>query len=127
MSLEAMAMRDFYNFVNRDNTNIILTDLEGIESVHKAKVNRIDSRIDPQTGTQIYEPSLAVTLPLFEILPLRPAVGWKLTCQDTTGETINSVVADVRTDRTIGFTTMICEIFDTVVIEEEEEEEEATP
>jgi hypothetical protein len=121
MSLESLAMKDFYSFVNRDNTEIELTDLENNVYTKKAKVNRIDSRMDPQTGTQIYEPVLAISLPLFEILPVRPRNGWKIKCTDTTGEVIHATVAEVRTDHTIGFTTMIGEIYDE--IEEPEEEE----
>lgn len=119
MSIESLAISDFKRFIDRDNTLVTFTNLEGDVTTIKAKVNRIDARIDPQTGTQVYEPSLAISIPALS-LTVFPILGWDIQCSDTTGQEVRAKVADIRIDRTIGFITVIGEFYTVEAVVEEE-------
>lgn len=120
MSLRDQARTDFRNNLTTDGDPIILVHETAGAFTFSGQITRIDTHFDPQTGTQVYEPKLILTVS-YDDLP----DGWTpqqvtgFECQDTTGATITGHTVTHFRDLTLGFINFVCEPLDEVIIEEE--------
>ncbi len=109
MSIRSQAAADLQSILNQDGEDITLTAPGPVVYNVKGQVTRIDVGIDPDTGTQFFEPKTAVTVSLSD-LSADPTTEWAIETTDVTGQTITGQVIEVRFDRTLGFVTMLIEV-----------------
>ena len=110
MSLREQAYADFKAMVDADGDDVTLIEPDETEHAVKAQVIRRDAQVDPQTGTQVIEPLLAVTVPLYG-LDVLPQTGWTVVTTDVLGNALTQRVASHAVDRTIGFVSLVMEDF----------------
>lgn len=113
MSLRSQAAVDNKAFLNEDGDPITLIapDTDATEHDVVGQVMRTDAQVDPDTGTQFYEPKTAVTISITD-LPTGFDNTWTVRTTDSTGTTITGHIAESRYDRTINQVTLILEVFD---------------
>lgn len=105
MSLRDQAAIDVQSMINAElGDTVTLTEPD--TTVHEiiGKVFRVDMKIDPDTGVQIYEPATMVTVSLLD-LDAEPAETWKISTTDNMGNTIAGQVRSPMFDRTLNFVT----------------------
>lgn len=128
MSIRDQAVTDFKNNLNQDGDPFVLIHETHGAYTFTGQITRIDTHLDPQTGIQVYEPKLVLSLSLLDL-----PTGWNE--QDVTGfeavdgfgrTTTGRVVTAFR-DMTLAFINFVCEPLEEIEIAEPvpEEEEEA--
>lgn len=111
MSLRTQAVADFAANINRDNDEVTLFPPVGVEFTVKGQVTRIDLQIDPDTGAQVFEPKLAISIPRASLTDL-PDESWMIMTTDGNGTVVEGyITSDVQQDRTLGYVSFIIEAF----------------
>ena len=109
MSLRDQAAIDVQTMLNAElGDPITLTDADSVEHEIMGKVFRVDIRIDPDTGAQIYEPATMVTVSLLD-LDSEPTEEWSISTTDSMGNTISGQVRSPMYDRTMNYVTFVIE------------------
>ncbi len=102
MSLSSQAVIDFNSNLYNDGSSIKLYNESGELIETQGRINRIEGRYDPQTGTIINAPECYVSIPVSE-LEERPTGKWQIEINDNTGELLRGRISSSREDRTLGF------------------------
>ena len=109
MSLRDQAALDVQSMLNAElGDTITLTEPDTTEHVILGKVFRVDMRIDPDTGVQIFEPATMVTISLLD-LDSEPAETWSISTTDSMGNVIAGQVRAPMFDRTMNYVTFVIE------------------
>ena len=109
MSLRDQASLDVQSMLNAElGDTVTLTEPDTTVHVIKGKVFRVDMRIDPDTGVQIFEPATMVNISLLD-LDAEPTEAWKVSTTDSMGNTISGQVRSPMFDRTMNFVIFVIE------------------
>ena len=109
MSLRDQAALDVQTMLNAElGDSITLTEPDTTAHEIMGKVFRVDIRIDPDTGAQIYEPATMVTVSLLD-LDSEPTEEWSISTTDSMGNTISGQVRSPMYDRTMNYVTFVIE------------------
>ena len=109
MSLRDQAALDVQSMLNAElGDTITLTEPDTTEHIILGKVFRVDMRIDPDTGVQIFEPATMVTISLLD-LDSEPTEEWSISTTDSVGNVIAGQVRAPMFDRTMNYVTFVIE------------------
>jgi len=111
MSLRSIARSDVDANLTSDGDDVTITIGAGVPFTVKGKIARIEARLDPELGVQIFEKRTAITVSMID-LPSEPDDTWEFSTTDSEGNVIVTQAIDRRFDRTLGFVTIMMEAFE---------------
>ena len=113
MSIRAQAAIDWAAQVGVDGDDVTLTAPGESPVTIKGHVVRTDRKTDPETGVEVYEPRLVVSVALSK-LDSPPTYSdawreWLIETTDVTGAAVSGYPADVSINATLGYVRMMLE------------------